>query len=219
MRALAAACAVALCLAVVPASATAQDKAPLTREEALAALARPDVEARRHAAARLGEVGAMADAPALLRALHDKDDTVRTRAERSVWQVWSRAGDPEIDALFQQGVEQISRGMAEAAIETFSTIIQKKPDFAEGWNKRATIYFLVGEYEKSLADCGEVVKRNPEHFGVLSGYGQIYLQLDQPERALDYFQRALTVNPNLHQVEVVVEDLKRIIIAKRKGTI
>ena len=161
----------------------------------------------------------MADAPALLRALHDKDDIVRTRAERSVWQVWSRAGDPEIDALFQQGVEQISRGMAEAAIETFSTIIRKKPEFAEGWNKRATIYFLVGEYEKSLADCGEVVKRNPEHFGVLSGYGQIYLQLDQPERALDYFQRALTVNPNLHQVEVVVEDLKRIIIAKRKGTI
>ena len=219
MRALAAACAVALCLAVVPASATAQDKPPLTREEALAALARPEVEARRQAAARLGEVGAMADAPALLRALHDKDDTVRTRAERSVWQVWSRAGDPEIDALFQQGVEQISRGMAEAAIETFSTIIRKKPDFAEGWNKRATIYFMVGEYDKSLADCGEVVKRNPEHFGVLSGYGQIYLQLDQPERALDYFQRALTVNPNLHQVEVVVEDLKRIIIAKRKGTI
>lgn len=218
MRALAI-CAFALCLAVVPAAATAQHKAPLTREEALAALARPDVEERRHAAARLGEVGAMADAPALLRALHDTDDTVRARAERSVWQVWSRAGDPEIDALFQQGVEQMNRGLAEGAIETFSRIIQKKPDFAEGWNKRATIYFLVGEYDKSLADCAEVVKRNPEHFGVLSGYGQIYLQLDQPERALDYFQRALTVNPNLHQVELVIGALKRIIVEKRKGTI
>jgi len=211
--------AVALCLAVVPVAVTAQDTAPLSREDALAALGKPDVEARRQAAARLGEVGAMADAPALLRALHDKDDTVRARAERSVWQVWSRAGDPEIDALFQQGVEQISRGMAEAAIETFSTIIQKKPDFAEGWNKRATIYFLVGEYDKSLADCAEVVKRNPEHFGVLSGYGQIYLQLDQPERALDYFRRALRVNPNLRGVAEMIPRLEQLLKERRKGTI
>ena len=65
----------------------------------------------------------------------------------------------------------------------------------------------------------EVVKRNPDHFGVLSGYGQIYVQLDQPERALDYFQRALKVNPNLRQVEAAVEQLKRLIIEKRKGTI
>ena len=116
------------------------------------------------------------------------------------------------------GVEPRGRPRGRA-IDTFTAIIKKKPDFAEGWNKRATIYFLVGEYEKSLADCAEVVKRNPDHFGVLSGYGQIYVQLDQPERALDYFQRALKVNPNLHQVEIAVEQLKRLIIEKRKGTI
>ena len=161
----------------------------------------------------------MADAPALLRLLRDPDDGVRALAERAVWQVWSRAGDPEVDALFQRGVEQMNQGEAGAAIDTFTAISRKKPDFAEGWNKRATIYFLVGEYEKSLADCAEVVKRNPEHFGVLSGYGQIYVQLDQPERALDYFQRALKVNPNLRQVEVAVEQLKRLIIEKRKSTI
>jgi tetratricopeptide (TPR) repeat protein len=201
------------------AAAMAQDKPTPTREQALADLARPDAEARRRAAIRLGEVGSMADAPALLRALRDPDDGVRALAERAVWQVWSRADDPEVDALFQRGVEQMNQGAAEGAIDTFTAIIRKKPDFAEGWNKRATIYFLVGEYEKSLADCAEVVKRNPDHFGVLSGYGQIYVQLDQPERALDYFQRALKVNPNLHQVEIAVEQLKRLIIEKRKGTI
>ena len=66
----------------------------------------------------------------------------------------------------------------------------------------------MGEYEKSLADCDEVLKRNPSHFGVLSGYGQIYLQLNQPERALSYFERALAVNPNMEQVERVIEELQ-----------
>jgi tetratricopeptide (TPR) repeat protein len=211
--------ALALGIALYPIAAPAQDKPAPSREQALADLAKPDTEARRKAAIRLGEVGSMADAPALLRALRDPDDGVRALAERAVWQVWSRAGDPEVDALFQRGVEQMNQGEAASAIDTFTAIIRKKPDFAEGWNKRATIYFLVGEYEKSLADCAEVVKRTPDHFGVLSGYGQIYVQLDQPERALDYFQRALKVNPNLHQVEVAVEQLKRLIVEKRKGTI
>ena len=113
----------------------------------------------------------------------------------------------------------MSHGAAEAAIRTFTTIIQKKPDFAEGWNKRATLYYLTGDYEKSLRDCDEVVKRNPQHWGVLSGYGQIYLALGKPEQALDYFQRALKVNPNLTRVEAAIEELRRIISEKRKGTI
>jgi tetratricopeptide (TPR) repeat protein len=196
-----------------------QATATQSRQEALADLGKPDAEARRQAATRLGEIGTMADAPALLRALHDPDEQVRFRAERAVWQVWSRAGDPEIDALFEQGLEQMNRGLADAAIATFSTIVTKKPEFAEGWNKRATIYFLIGDYDKSLADCAEVVKRNPQHFGVLSGYGQIYLRLDEPERALDYFERALKINPNLGQVEAVIGELRRIIVEKRRGTI
>jgi len=219
MTAPAPALALTLGLAVLVAVAGAQPAAPLTREQALADMTKPDVETRRRAAAGLGELGAMADAPALLRALRDSDAVVRALAEHSVWQVWSRSGDAEVDALFQLGVEQMSRGAAGAAAETFTAIIEKKPDFAEGWNKRATVYFLAGEYQKSLRDCDEVVKRNPEHFGVLAGYGQIYLALDQPERALDYFQRALRVNPNLQQVEAAVEQLKRLIVEKRKNTI
>ena len=199
--------------------AVAQQPTPLTRQRALEDIEKPDAEARRQAAAWLGELGAMTDVPALLRALRDDDDLVRALAENSLWQVWSRSGDPEVDALFQIGVEQMNQRDGPAAIETFSRIIQKKADFAEGWNKRATIYFLVGEYAKSLKDCDEVMKRNPSHFGALAGYGQIYLQLDEPERALEYFQRALTINPNLRGVEVAVEQLKRLLIEKRKGTI
>ena len=209
--------ALALALAV-PASAPAQTAAPLTREEALAGLGRSDLETRRQAAAWLGEVGRMEDAPALLKVLRDPDPVVRALAEHALWQVWSRSGDPEVDALFQEGVAQMSQRDGPAAIATFSRIIEKRPEFAEGWNKRATVYFLMGEYQKSLADCDEVVKRNPSHFGALSGYGQIYLQLNEPERALSYFERALTVNPNLEQVERVIEELKGLLMQQKKDT-
>ena len=209
--------ALALALAV-PASAPAQTAAPFTREEALAGLGRSDLETRRQAAAWLGEVGRMEDAPALLKVLRDPDPVVRALAEHALWQVWSRSGDPEVDALFQEGVAQMSQRDGPAAIATFSRIIEKRPEFAEGWNKRATVYFLMGEYQKSLADCDEVVKRNPSHFGALSGYGQIYLQLNEPERALSYFERALTVNPNLEQVERVIEELKGLLMQQKKDT-
>lgn len=206
-------------LALLAAAAAAQPAQPLTREQALAGLKGSDTEARRVAVARMGEVGVMADAPALIQALRDSDGLVRALAERAVWEVWSRSGDLEVDRLFAVGVEQLNQRAPQAAIETFTRIIEKKPDFAEGWNKRATIYYLVGEYEKSLRDCDEVMKRNSNHFGALAGYGQIYLQLGHPERALDYFERALAVNPNLHQVELAVEQLKNLLIRKRKDAI
>jgi tetratricopeptide (TPR) repeat protein len=197
----------------------AQTRSPLTREQALADIGKPDVETRRQAAAWLGEVGTMADAPVLLAALSDADEVVRALAEHSVWQVWSRSGDAETDHLLQIGIEQMGRHEGPAAVSTFTAVIQRRPDFAEGWNKRATVYFLMGEYEKSLQDCDEVMKRNPSHFGALAGYGQIYLQLDQPARALPYFRKALRVNPNLRGVAQIIPQLERALMERRKGTI
>ena len=218
MKVLAVAMAVALGLTLV-ASSSAQDKPRPTREQALRDLTSSDVEARRLATAWLGELATPDDLPALFRQLRDSDDLVRALTENSIWQTWSRSGDGKVDALFKVGVEQMNQGRTEAAIDTFTEIIRRKPDFAEGWNKRATIYFLVGDYDKSLADCDEVIKRNPQHWGALAGYGQIYVQLDRPEEALTYFQRALAVNPNLQNVENMIQQLKQVVIEKRRGTI
>jgi tetratricopeptide (TPR) repeat protein len=218
MKALALAVALALGLAPVT-SPEAQDKPRPTREQALRDLTSPDVETRRLAMAWMGELATPADLPALFRELRDPDDLVRALTENSIWQAWSRSGDAQVDALFKIGVEQMNQGQAESALDTFTEIIKRKPEFAEGWNKRATIYFLIGEYDKSLADCDEVIKRNPQHWGALSGYGQIYMQLDQPEQALVYFQRALAVNPNLQNIENVIQQLKQLVIEKRRGTI
>ena len=198
----------------------AQTQAPrLTREQALAGMKSADVQSRRQAAAWLGEVGVIADAPVLLTALSDGDEVVRLLAEQAVWQVWSRSGDPETDSLLQQGIEQMNRGDGPVAVQTFTRVIERRPDFAEGWNKRATAYFLMDENEKSLRDCDEVMKRNPDHFGALAGYAQIYLRLDDPERALEYFRRALRVNPNMHAVRRAIPRLEQLLTERRKGTI
>jgi tetratricopeptide (TPR) repeat protein len=191
-----------------------------TREEALAALADTrDVDNRRRGAMALAETGVMADVPKLAAALRDDDALVRKLAERAMWEVWSRSGDASVDRLLASGIEQMGAREGELAVRTFTEVIRRRPDFAEGWNKRATVYYLMGEYQKSLTDCDEVMKRNPYHFGALSGYGMIYLQLDQPAKALDYFQRALKVNPNLDSITETVEMLKPLLIQRRKDTI
>ncbi len=201
-------------LAVVASIAFAMG--PLTREQAIHALTDHDPAVRRAAAVRLGTVGTMADVPGLIKALRDSDARMRKVAEDAIETVWERSGDRMIDSLYKRGVEQINDGDTNTAIETFSLIISKKPDFAEGWNKRATLYYMTGNYEKSLHDCDEVLKRNPLHFGVLSGYGLIYMQRDQPERALEYFKRAFAINPNLEDVAGHIKALEQLITERRE---
>ena len=191
----------------------------VTREQAAARLSSDDAQARRDAATRLGEVGTMSDVPLLIRELRDPYEDARDEAEQAIWQIWGRSGDPEVDRLYQTGVQQMTVGALRDSIETFSRIIRLKPDFAEGWNKRATLYFLMGDLRKSLADCDEVMKRNPYHFGALAGYSQIYTRLESYDRALEYARRALEINPNLDGMRHSIEELQRLIEQRRQQTV
>jgi tetratricopeptide (TPR) repeat protein len=202
---------------LIPATPTAAQSP--SREQALAALGKPDPQERRQGALGLAAAGRMGDAPALVAALRDSDELVRAIAEEALWAVWSRSGDERIDDLFRRGVSEMNGERFGEAIATFTRVIQLRPDFAEGWNKRATAYYLAGEYRRSLADCDEVIKRNPQHFGALSGYGQIYLQLGQPEKALEYFRRALEVNPNLDRLQSLIEALEAAEARRRQRSI
>jgi len=210
--------AIALACPVPPMPAAADSPAP-TRAQALASLKKPDPQERRRGALELETAGRMDDAPALIAALRDSDDIVRAIAEEALWAVWSRSGEARVDDLFRRGVSEMSGERFSEAIATFTRVIELRPDFAEGWNKRATTYFLAGEYRRSLADCDEVIKRNPNHFGALSGYGQIYLQLDQPDKALEYFRRALEVNPNMDGVQTMIERLEALEARRRQRSI
>ena len=103
----------------------------------------------------------------------------------------------------------MNEGIFARAISTFREIIKLKPEFAEGWNKRATLYFMTEQYDKSLEDCDEVMKRNPYHFGALSGYGHIHVEFKLYEQAIEYFQKALKINPNMVSVVRLIERLER----------
>ena len=171
--------------------------APLTRAQALAALNGVEASTRLTGIDRLAEIGTMSDANRLFDRLRDRDPQVRQLSSLALWRIWSRSGDPAIDRLFASGVEQMSAAAFDDALATFSEIVRRKPTFAEGWNKRATLYFMLGQFQKSLLDCDEVLKRNPLHFGALSGAGQIHLQLGNLRSALEYFRRAVDANPNM----------------------
>lgn len=189
---------------------------PLSREQALRSLADAQAQVRRAAVVRLAEVGRMEDAKALLPRLKDGDAGVREAAELALWAVWSRSGDERIDALLAHGTLAMNGGQYEQALADFNRVIKQKPDFAEGWNKRATLYFLAGDVRHSLADCAEVIKRNPSHFGALSGYGQLYLRLDEPEKALEYFERAYAINPGMNGVSANISAIKRALERQRR---
>ncbi len=189
------------------------------RAEALAALDSADSRQRAAAVTLFAREGLAADAPLLVKRLSDDSPFVRELAEAGLWQVWSRSGDPETDRLLRDGIRQMAAGQFKEAIQAFSKVIQRKPAFAEGWNKRATAYFLAGDLRKSLADCAEVIKRNPQHFGALSGYGQIYFQLEDYEKSLEYYRRALAVNPNMGNVETNIKGIEELLREKRRKMI
>jgi tetratricopeptide (TPR) repeat protein len=199
---------VLLAAALTAAVRPAFPQPPQTRTEALGALASPDAATRAEAVAWLANRGGMEDAALLHERLRDESSLVRGFAEQGLWLLWSRSGNAEIDRMMALGTEAMQAGRHSEAIGVFSGIIETKPEFAEGWNRRATVYYLAGQYDKSIADCYEVLKRNPRHFGALSGMGQIYVQLEDYENALRWYRRALEVNPNMLGVEMNIRLLE-----------
>jgi tetratricopeptide (TPR) repeat protein len=204
-----------LAVALTAAAAPAFPQAPQTREQALAALKHADAATRAEAVVWIANRGAMSDAPLLHERLRDESPFVRAYAERGLWLLWGRSGDAAIDELMARGTEEMQSGQHAKAVETFTSVIEAKPDFAEAWNRRATVHYLAGDFERSIADCGEVLKRNPLHFGALSGMGQIFFQLQDYDQALAWYRRALEVNPNMTGVELNIKGIEELLRDKR----
>ncbi len=205
-----------LACALTAAAAPAFPEPPKSRGEALASLRNADAATRAEAIVWVANRGSMADAPLLHERLRDESAFVRGFAEQGLWLLWSRSGDAGIDALMARGAEEMQAGRYPEAITVFTEIIQRKPEFAEGWNRRATSYYLASEYAKSLADCDQVLKRNPGHFGAVSGVGQIYFRLEEYDQALAWFRHALEINPNMLGVEINIKSIEELLKSKRR---
>ena len=207
---------VLLAAALTAIAAPAFPEPPKSREAALAALRSPDAATRAEAVTWIANRGGMADAALLHERLRDESAFVRSFAEQGLWLLWGRSGDARIDALMTRGTEHMQAGRHAEAIHEFTSVIKARPDFAEGWNRRATVYFLAGQFQRSIADCEQVLKRNPAHFGALAGLGQIHLALDEPERALAWYRKALGANPNLLGVEFSIKQLEEALKEKQR---
>ena len=150
-------------------AAVAMPAERLSHGQALEALAEADGSARLAGVRRLAEIGTMADVEALLKRLRDADEQVRLHAADAMWRIWGRSGDAEIDDLYLRGTAEMQGGNFRDALATFDRIVLLKPDFAEGWNKRATARYVAEDYAGAVGDCEATLARNPHHFGALSG--------------------------------------------------
>ncbi|MEO6298364.1 MAG: tetratricopeptide repeat protein [Paracoccaceae bacterium] len=143
----------------------------------------------------------------LFQQLQTSTDEESVQITQNIWIEWSKSGSPAMDLLLKRGRDALSAGNPQEAIEHFTALIDHAPNFAEGYNARATAYYQVGELGPSISDIAKTLTLNPRHFGALSGLGQIFEQLNEPKKALEVYKAALAVNPHMTDV---VDAVKRI---------
>ncbi|HVY19109.1 MAG TPA: hypothetical protein VHA70_03390 [Bauldia sp.] len=137
-----------------------------------------------------------------------KTETDGKTLEGKIVSEWLKSGDPEIDTLMLKAIVAMDTGALNQAFGFLDQIIDKDPGYAEGWNKRATVYYMIDDYEKSLADIQKTLELEPRHFGALSGLGMIMIKIGDKQRALQAFERAYEVDPVISNGKEVIEQLK-----------
>lgn len=135
-----------------------------------------------------------------LEALKGDDPELAATAEALLWSSWCRSGDAEVDRIFRAGVEAMQQQNLTEAEELFTRVIELKAEFAEGWNKRATVRFMRRNFAGSIADCQQTRARNGNHFGAASGQGLCHMSLSEFREAAVCFRRALEIHPHLDAV-------------------
>lgn len=129
--------------------------------------------------------------------------------EQEIWRIWIEHEDRAVTLLMRKGVDAMNRGDRVGALKDFDQIVAIAPDFAEGWNKRATVNYLLGRHDDSLSDIEKTLDLEPRHFGALSGRGLVYAALDEYELALESFEEALVVNPHMPGARINAEALRK----------
>jgi Flp pilus assembly protein TadD len=135
-----------------------------------------------------------------LEALRGDDPTRAGQAEAALWAMWCRSGQRELDRQLTEAVAAMERRDFGGAERLLTSLVEAAPEWAEAWNKRATVRYLAADYDGSIADCRETLGRKPHHFGALAGQGLCHMALAQFGPAAAMFRRALAVHPHLEAV-------------------
>lgn len=148
--------------------------------------------------------------PSLFAALKAAPSAGEAKAlEDKIAAIWDETRDRETEALMEKGLTAMAEDEEQAALKTFDAVVTHAPNFAEGWNKRATVEFLLDDYRASMADIAHTLQLEPRHFGALAGLGQVELALGDKAAALKAFSQALAIDPYLGDVAAIVTRLKK----------
>ncbi len=125
----------------------------------------------------------------------ERDAEKAQRISQQIWNQWAISGSASIDLMMGWARDAVDSKKFDVALDFLDQVVVMAPDFAEGWNRRATLHFMREDYAKSMADIEKTLELEPRHFGALSGMGMIFKSLDKKELALKAFERVLDVYP------------------------
>ena len=135
--------------------------------------------------------------------------TAVRKIENQIWEYWlSFPNDQTIENTMTAAILMMESGHLRSAENIFGRIIEREPQFAEAWNKRATVRFLNGDHKGSTRDIAQVLQLEPRHFGALSGLGMIHMHNGDWQNALKTYELAFSIHPYLTNVEIIIDDLK-----------
>ena len=135
------------------------------------------------------------------------DEASAKHVEARIWAIWLQTPSDTVALLMTRAKAAMETQNTDVALKLLDSVVRLRPDYVEGWNRRATLYYLRNDYAHSLADIEQVLAREPRHFGALAGLGMIMQELGDDKRALDAFRKALAVNPHLDKVPELVKTL------------
>jgi Flp pilus assembly protein TadD len=164
-------------------------------------------------------VGAQADQTSpeldsLFERLKTTSSTAEAAAmEAAIWTIWLHRGTAEVDRAMALGIAAMNEGAYRRALSHFDRMVRAAPDFAEAWNKRATVHYLMGNFDASVADIGRTLALEPRHFGALSGMGLIYDAIGNQTAAVKVWEKTLEIHSNMTGMKARIEELR----AKVKG--
>ena len=130
-------------------------------------------------------------------------------AEGGIVKLWLESGSDTVDLLMSWSMAAMESKDYATALDFLDQVLILKPDFAEGWNKRATVYFLLDDYGKSIADIERTLRLEPRHFAALSGLGAILSDLGESQQAIDAYRRALELDPHMDKVKEALDKLEK----------
>ena len=144
--------------------------------------------------------------------LKNNDQYISNKIEQKIWKIWStHPNNSELTTMLNVGSEFVNNNQLLEAIEIFTKVIELDPSWPEAWNKRATVFYMVGEFEKSQKDIDVVLKLENRHFGALAGQGLVNIKLENYDKAIKSYENVIEIYPSMNSSKIMIKHIKDLI--------